>query len=71
MQFDLKSNGIIRLWSGHIQPALIASVVFLLCLEACLWVRNLKLKRRLPGPFAWPVVGNALQLDQMPHIAFT
>uniref|UniRef100_A0A3B3VXR0 Cytochrome P450, family 1, subfamily C, polypeptide 1 n=1 Tax=Poecilia latipinna TaxID=48699 RepID=A0A3B3VXR0_9TELE len=69
MQFDLKSSGIIRLWS--VQPALIASVVFLLCLEACLWVRNLKLKRRPPGPFAWSVVGNALQLGQMPHVAFT
>uniref|UniRef100_A0A8C9XT32 Cytochrome P450, family 1, subfamily C, polypeptide 2 n=1 Tax=Sander lucioperca TaxID=283035 RepID=A0A8C9XT32_SANLU len=27
-------------------------------------------KRRLPGPFAWPVVGNAMQLGQMPHITF-
>uniref|UniRef100_A0A3P9Q8T3 Cytochrome P450, family 1, subfamily C, polypeptide 2 n=1 Tax=Poecilia reticulata TaxID=8081 RepID=A0A3P9Q8T3_POERE len=52
-------------------PALITSVVFLLCLEACLWVRNRKLKRRLPGPFAWPVVSNVLQLGQMPHVAFT
>uniref|UniRef100_A0A3B3UV72 Cytochrome P450, family 1, subfamily C, polypeptide 1 n=1 Tax=Poecilia latipinna TaxID=48699 RepID=A0A3B3UV72_9TELE len=24
-----------------------------------------------PGPFAWSVVGNALQLGQMPHVAFT
>uniref|UniRef100_A0A3P9Q9X6 Cytochrome P450, family 1, subfamily C, polypeptide 2 n=1 Tax=Poecilia reticulata TaxID=8081 RepID=A0A3P9Q9X6_POERE len=62
-------SGIIRLWS--VQPALITSVVFLLCLEACLWVRNRKLKRRLPGPFAWPVVSNVLQLGQMPHVAFT
>uniref|UniRef100_A0A8C2XJZ0 Cytochrome P450, family 1, subfamily C, polypeptide 1 n=1 Tax=Cyclopterus lumpus TaxID=8103 RepID=A0A8C2XJZ0_CYCLU len=52
------------------QPALVASFVFLFCLEACLWVRNLRLKRRLPGPFAWPVVGNAMQLGQMPHITF-
>uniref|UniRef100_A0A8C2XIM8 Cytochrome P450, family 1, subfamily C, polypeptide 2 n=1 Tax=Cyclopterus lumpus TaxID=8103 RepID=A0A8C2XIM8_CYCLU len=51
-------------------PALVASFVFLFCLEACLWVRNLRLKRRLPGPFAWPVVGNAMQLGQMPHITF-
>uniref|UniRef100_A0A673CBV0 Cytochrome P450, family 1, subfamily C, polypeptide 1 n=1 Tax=Sphaeramia orbicularis TaxID=375764 RepID=A0A673CBV0_9TELE len=36
----------------------------------CIWVRNLRLKRRLPGPFAWPVVGNAMQLGQMPHITF-
>lgn len=70
-EFELKSRSIIRQWSGHVQPALVTLVVFLLCLEACLWVRNLKLKRRLPGPFAWPVVGNALQLGQMPHITFT
>ncbi|TKS86528.1 Cytochrome P450 1A2 [Collichthys lucidus] len=57
-------------WSGQVQPALVASFVFLFCLEACLWVRNLRLKRRLPGPFAWPVVGNAMQLGQMPHITF-
>ncbi|XP_076155855.1 cytochrome P450 1C2 [Alosa pseudoharengus] len=65
------SSSIIREWSGQVQPALIASFVFLFCLEACLWVRNLRLKRRLPGPFAWPVVGNAMQLGQMPHITFS
>ncbi|XP_063039727.1 cytochrome P450 1B1-like [Engraulis encrasicolus] len=65
------SSSIIREWSGQVQPALIASLVFLFCLEACLWVRNLRLKRRLPGPFAWPVVGNAMQLGQMPHITFS
>uniref|UniRef100_A0A3Q2U855 Cytochrome P450, family 1, subfamily C, polypeptide 2 n=1 Tax=Fundulus heteroclitus TaxID=8078 RepID=A0A3Q2U855_FUNHE len=69
-EFDLRSGSIIKGWSGHVQPALVAAVVFLFCLEACLWVRNLKLKRRLPGPFAWPVVGNALQLGHMPHITF-
>ena len=62
------SNSIIREWSGHIQAALVAFFVFLFCLEACLWAKNLK--RRLPGPFAWPLVGNAMQLGQMPHITF-
>ncbi|XP_034051192.1 cytochrome P450 1B1-like [Thalassophryne amazonica] len=64
------SSSIIREWSGQVQPALVASFIFLFCLEACLWVRNLRLKRRLPGPFAWPVVGNVMQLGQMPHITF-
>uniref|UniRef100_A0A673C6J1 Cytochrome P450, family 1, subfamily C, polypeptide 1 n=1 Tax=Sphaeramia orbicularis TaxID=375764 RepID=A0A673C6J1_9TELE len=58
------------LQDGQVQPALVATFVFLFCLEACIWVRNLRLKRRLPGPFAWPVVGNAMQLGQMPHITF-
>ncbi|XP_043999334.1 cytochrome P450 1B1-like [Gambusia affinis] len=68
-EFGVKSSSsIIKEWSGQVHPALVASFVFLFFLEACLWVRNLRLKRRLPGPFAWPVVGNAMQLGQMPHI---
>ncbi|XP_056151527.1 cytochrome P450 1B1-like [Lampris incognitus] len=69
-EFGGKGSSIIKEWSGQVQPALVASFVFLFCLEACLWVRNLRHKRRLPGPFAWPVVGNAVQLGQMPHITF-
>ncbi|XP_053291142.1 cytochrome P450 1B1 [Pleuronectes platessa] len=69
-EFGVKGSSIIREWSGQVQPALVATFVFLFCLEAGLWVRNLRLKRRLPGPFAWPVVGNAMQLGQMPHITF-
>ncbi|TWW72224.1 cytochrome P450 1B1-like [Takifugu flavidus] len=69
-EFGVKSSSITREWSGQVQPALVASFLFLFCLEACLWVRNLRHKRRLPGPFAWPVVGNAMQLGQMPHITF-
>ncbi|XP_033182162.1 cytochrome P450 1B1-like [Anabas testudineus] len=70
-EFGVSGSSIMREWTGQVQPALVATFVFLFCLEACLWVRNLRLKRRLPGPFAWPVVGNAMQLGQMPHITFT
>ncbi|XP_056151516.1 cytochrome P450 1B1-like [Lampris incognitus] len=69
-EFGGKGSSTIKEWSGQVQPVLVASFLFLFCLEACLWVRNLRLKRRLPGPFAWPVVGNAMQLGQMPHITF-
>ncbi|XP_061700152.1 cytochrome P450 1B1-like [Syngnathoides biaculeatus] len=69
-EFAVKGSSITREWSGQLQPALVATFLFLICLEAGLWVRNLRLKRRLPGPFAWPVVGNAMQLGQMPHITF-
>ncbi|KAJ8341447.1 hypothetical protein SKAU_G00337380 [Synaphobranchus kaupii] len=69
-EFGVKGSSIIREWSGQVQPALVATLIFLFCLEACLWVRNLRHKRRLPGPFPWPVVGNAMQLGQMPHITF-
>lgn len=61
----------IKEWSGQVQPALMVSFIFLICLEACLWIRNLGHKKRLPGPFAWPLVGNAMQLGQMPHITFS
>ncbi|KAJ3613775.1 hypothetical protein NHX12_020021 [Muraenolepis orangiensis] len=70
-EFGLGGSSLIKEWSGQVQPALVATLAFLFCLEACLWVRNLRLKRRLPGPFAWPVVGNAMQLGQMPHITFS
>lgn len=71
MEAGLKSSSIMREWSGQVQPALIASFIILFFLEACLWVRNLTFKKRLPGPFAWPLVGNAMQLGQMPHITFS
>ncbi|KAF3701332.1 Cytochrome P450 1B1 [Channa argus] len=71
VEFGVKGSSIIREWTGQVQPVLVATFVFLFCLEACLWVRNLRFKRRLPGPFAWPVVGNIMQLGQMPHITFT
>ncbi|XDV43801.1 hypothetical protein PO909_012206 [Leuciscus waleckii] len=70
-EFGLKSSSIMKEWSGQVQPALIASFIILFFLEACLWVRNLTFKKRLPGPFAWPLVGNAMQLGQMPHITFS
>ncbi|XP_040925214.1 cytochrome P450 1B1-like [Betta splendens] len=67
-EFAVEGSSVSREWSGQVQPALVATFVFLFCLEACLWVRNLRLKRRLPGPFAWPLVGNVMQLGHMPHI---
>ncbi|KAG9268172.1 cytochrome P450 1B1 [Astyanax mexicanus] len=70
-EFGLKASSIITEWSGQVQPALMFSFIFLFCLEACLWIRNLAHKKRLPGPFAWPLVGNAMQLGQMPHITFS
>ncbi|ROI68626.1 Cytochrome P450 1B1 [Anabarilius grahami] len=70
-EFGLKGSSIMKEWSGQVQPALIASFIILFFLEACLWVRNLTFKKRLPGPFAWPLVGNAMQLGQMPHITFS
>uniref|UniRef100_A0AAY4CJ69 Cytochrome P450 n=1 Tax=Denticeps clupeoides TaxID=299321 RepID=A0AAY4CJ69_9TELE len=69
-ELEVKENSIIREWSGQVQPALVTCFIFLFFLETCLWVRNFRLKKRLPGPFAWPVVGNAMQLGQMPHLTF-
>lgn len=57
-------------WKISVQPALMFSFVFLICLEACLWVRGHGQKKSPPGPFPWPLVGNAMQLGQMPHLTF-
>ncbi|KAK6489947.1 cytochrome P450 1B1-like [Huso huso] len=35
------------------------------------WVRNTKKGTGPPGPFPWPVIGNAAQIGSTPHIAFT
>ncbi|XP_056403081.1 cytochrome P450 1B1-like [Hyla sarda] len=57
-------------WRSSVHPALLCSFVFLICLEACLWVRGHGQKKSPPGPFPWPLVGNAMQLGQMPHLTF-
>ncbi|CAM5121996.1 unnamed protein product [Eretmochelys imbricata] len=51
-----------------VPPALLLASAFFLCL----WAR-----RRLrppsgspPGPFAWPLLGNVLQLGRLPHLTF-
>ncbi|MEE6523894.1 hypothetical protein FKM82_023007 [Ascaphus truei] len=59
-----------REWKDSLQPALMFSFVFLICLEACMWVKSIGQKRSPPGPFPWPLVGNVMQLGQMPHLTF-
>ncbi|KAM4591624.1 cytochrome P450 1B1 isoform 1-T2 [Odontesthes bonariensis] len=51
--------------------ALLAVCVTLLCLlHLWLWLRQ-RPNPRLPGPLAWPVIGNAAQLGNAPHLYFT
>ncbi|NP_001191176.1 cytochrome P450 family 1 subfamily C polypeptide 1 [Xenopus tropicalis] len=57
-------------WKDSVQPALVFSFLILICLEVCLWLRNNGQRRSPPGPFPWPVVGNAMQLGQLPHLTF-
>ncbi|XP_043930120.1 cytochrome P450 1B1-like [Protopterus annectens] len=66
----VNGSSLIQDWGGQVQPALVFSFVFLFLLEACLWVSNVMNKRSPPGPFAWPVVGNAMQLGHLPHLTF-
>ncbi|XP_034041084.1 cytochrome P450 1B1 [Thalassophryne amazonica] len=44
------------------------AVLLTLHLWRCLWIRN---THRPPGPIAWPIIGNAAQLGNAPHIYFT
>ncbi|XP_072283610.1 cytochrome P450 1B1 [Pyxicephalus adspersus] len=57
-------------WKSSVQPALMFSFVFLVCVEACMWVKSHRQKKGPPGPFPWPFVGNAMQLGQLPHLTF-
>ncbi|XP_043554181.1 cytochrome P450 1B1 [Chiloscyllium plagiosum] len=62
-------------WRLQVQPALwLSLLLLLLCLEACRWLRDWRRsgagRRSLPGPFPWPLVGNALQLGDSPHLTF-
>ncbi|XP_047206753.1 cytochrome P450 1B1 [Girardinichthys multiradiatus] len=41
-----------------------------LLLSLWLWVRQRGSVPGLPGPFAWPVIGNAAQLGSAPHLYF-
>uniref|UniRef100_A0A3Q2TSI2 Cytochrome P450 1A n=2 Tax=Fundulus heteroclitus TaxID=8078 RepID=A0A3Q2TSI2_FUNHE len=52
-----------------------AALVACLALLLSVWLR-LRLRQRralpgLPGPFAWPVIGNAAQLGNAPHLYFS
>ncbi|XP_053553863.1 cytochrome P450 1B1-like [Bombina bombina] len=67
---DLQVPGPSGEWKDNLQPALMFSFVFLICLEACLHLRSLGQKKSPPGPFQWPLLGNVMQLGQMPHLTF-
>lgn len=49
---------------------LLACVTLLFSLHLWRWLRQRSLPN-LPGPLAWPVVGNAPQLGNAPHLFFT
>lgn len=43
----------------------------LLVIHLCAGLLRQWLMRKIPGPFPWPIVGNAPQLGNTPHIAFS
>lgn len=49
---------------------LVASVAVLLSLQLWRWHRQGLQRHSPPGPFAWPVIGNAAQLGNAPHRYF-
>nr|XP_033808922.1 cytochrome P450 1B1-like [Geotrypetes seraphini] len=57
-------------WKEQVQPALLASLLLLLCFEVALRVRSPRRTRSPPGPFAWPLLGNVMQLGELPHLTF-
>ncbi|KAI4875130.1 hypothetical protein NFI96_000857 [Prochilodus magdalenae] len=57
----LKGGSMLNEWIAQVLLALLVSFIFLL------WIQHGTSKKKLPGPFAWPLVGNAMQLGQTPH----
>uniref|UniRef100_A0A8C7Z4I8 Cytochrome P450 1A n=2 Tax=Oryzias sinensis TaxID=183150 RepID=A0A8C7Z4I8_9TELE len=55
--------------AGALRNVLLTSVTLLLAFHLWLWVRR-RPTPRLPGPFAWPLIGNAAQLGNAPHLYF-
>lgn len=51
------------------RAALVACLTLLL--SVWLWLRQRGSVPGLPGPFPWPVIGNAAQLGNAPHLYFT
>ncbi|XP_056147498.1 cytochrome P450 1B1 [Lampris incognitus] len=51
------------------QAVLLASLALLVSLHLWRWLRQGI--RSPPGPFAWPLIGNAAQLGNAPHVYFT
>ncbi|TNN28321.1 Cytochrome P450 1B1 [Liparis tanakae] len=60
---------------GGLDPAntsalLLGCVTLLLCLHLWRWLRRPRCSPGPPGPRAWPLVGNAPQLGNAPHLYF-
>lgn len=53
-----------------LRAVLVACVTLLFSLHLCRWLR-LRSGSGPPGPFAWPLIGNAAQLGGAPHEYFT
>lgn len=54
-----------------LRAALLAALTLLLSLHLLRRLRRRPAARGPPGPFAWPLVGNAAQLGNAPHVYFT
>lgn len=54
---------------GTVTALLLACATLLLSLQLCRWLQQPV--HGPPGPFAWPVIGNAAQLGSSPHLVLT
>ncbi|XP_077437759.1 cytochrome P450 1B1 [Vanacampus margaritifer] len=48
---------------------LVTCVTLLLSFQVCRWFQRRSLLR-VPGPIAWPIIGNAAQMGKAPHLYF-
>ncbi|XP_007892109.1 cytochrome P450 1B1 [Callorhinchus milii] len=60
-------------FTQSMQPVLAVALVVLTLLQVCKWMQqpSEQCRRRPPGPFPWPIIGNATQIGKVPHISFS
>lgn len=63
---------VFEVFSGaSLQAMLLAAVTFLIAVNLWSWTLQFWDAHRPPGPFPWPIIGNAAQVGKMPHLYFS
>ncbi|XP_061140479.1 cytochrome P450 1B1 [Syngnathus typhle] len=54
---------------ANMTSLLVTCITLLLSFQICRWFQKRSVAR-LPGPFPWPIIGNAAQIGKAPHLYF-
>ncbi|KAJ8418029.1 hypothetical protein AAFF_G00137380 [Aldrovandia affinis] len=64
-------QGVMEEMSRTTAPSLLLASVFLVAVHLWLWFQRCRNWDGPPGPFPWPVIGNAAQMGSTPHLYFS